>query len=130
MKKLIAGLAVTFTGLGTPAMAGDSYSAGSMWGTDGSGVAVSGAAASSAAHVQNGTVAGQVNAAEEGLLLATGSEGSITIQSIGSQTVVSSTISGNDNSIHTHADQDSTNSGDVTNDGQVNTGDNATNNNY
>jgi len=115
--------------LAGPAIAGDSYSAGSMWGTDGSGVAVSGAAASSAAHVQNGTVAGQVNAAEEGLLLSTGSGGSITIQSIGSQTVVSSNISGNNNSIDTDADQSSSNTGEVSNDGQVNTGDNATNNN-
>ena len=130
MNKLIASLAFTIAGaMSTSAMAGDSFSAGSMWGTDGSGVAVSGAAASSAAHVQNGTVAGQANAAEEGLLLSTGSEGSITIQSIGSQTVVSSTISGNDNSIDTSASQSSQNSGDVTNDGQVNTGDSATNTN-
>jgi len=129
MKSVITGFAILVAGLSSPAMAGDSYSAGSMWGTDGSGVAVSGAAASSAAHVQNGTVAGQANAAEEGLLLSTGSEGSITIQSIGSQTVVSSNISGNNNSIDTSASQSSQNSGDVTNDGQVNTGDNATNNN-
>ena len=130
MNKLMAGLAFTIAGaMSTSVMAGDSFSAGSMWGTDGSGVAVSGAAASSAAHVQNGTVAGQVNAAEEGLLLSTGSGGSITIQSIGSQTVVSSNISGNNNSIDTDADQTSSNTGEVSNDGQVNTGENATNTN-
>jgi hypothetical protein len=128
MKTLKVACAAAPLILAGPAIAGDSYSAGSMWGTDGSGVAVSGAAASSAAHVQNGTVAGQVAAAEQGLLLSTGSGGSITVQSIGSQTVISSTISGNDNDVDIDADQDSTNSGDVSNNGQVTVGDNTTNN--
>jgi len=114
--------------LAGPAFAGDNYSAGSMWGTDGSGVAVNGAFESAAGHAQNGVIAGQVAAAEQGLLLSTGSGGSITIQSIGSQTVISSTISGNDNDVDIDAEQDSTNSGDVTNDGQVTVGDNTTNN--
>jgi len=125
MTRLIAMLAVVTAGLSAPAAAQDSFSAGSMWGTDGSGVAVSGAAASTVAHVQNGTIAGQVNAAEEGLLLSTGSGGSITIQSIGSQTVVSSNISGNNNTIDTSASQSSRNSGDVENQGEVAAGENA-----
>jgi len=127
MRKLqVAAAIVTFICSG-PAIAGDNYSAGQMWGTDGSGVAVGGALESAAAHAQGGVIAGQVNAAEDGLLVSTGSAGSISIQSIGSQTVISSTISGSDNDVEIIADQDSANSGDVTNEGQVNTGKKATN---
>lgn len=129
MKRLLAGMALVSAGFATPALAGENFSASEMWGTDGSGAAVNGAYESAATHVQNGITAGQVNAAKEGLLQTTGSEGSITIQSIGSQTVISNSVSGSDNDIHVDAQQTSGNDGDVSNHGQVNTGDSATNNN-
>ena len=97
------------------------YSAGHMWGTDGSGVAVGGAVDSAEAHLANGIAAGQVNAAESGLLIDSGAAGTLTIQAIGSQTVVSTSIVGNNNISDIAADQTSTNSGDVTNDGEINT---------
>jgi len=120
MNRLIASMIAALLGVGAPAMAGENYSASSMWGTDGSGVAVNGALKSAAAHAQNGTVAAQSNAAEEGLLVATGSGGSITVQSIGSQTVVSNSITGDDNVLDVHAEQDSDNTGNVSNHGEVN----------
>ena len=97
------------------------YSAGHMWGTDGSGVAVGGAVESSEAHLANGIVAGQVNAAEDGLLYDNGTAGTFTIQAIGSQTVVSTSIIGNGNIADIMADQTSSNTGDVSNDGEINT---------
>lgn len=97
------------------------YSAGQMWGTDPSGVAVGGAVKSSSAHLANGIVAGQVNAARNGVLLESGVGSNITIQSIGSQTVVSTSIIGNDNDADITATQTSENSGDVSNQGTVNT---------
>lgn len=120
MKGLLLSMTIALAGVGSAAIAGENYSAGSMWGTDGSGVAVNGALKSAAAHVQNGTIAAQSNAAEEGMLVATGSGGSITVQSIGSQTVVSNSITGDDNYLEVHADQDSENTGSVTNNGEVN----------
>lgn len=92
-------------------------SASAMWGTNYGGVAVSGASASAQTHGQNGIIAGQVNAAERGYLVSTGSSG--TIQAIGSQTIVSSTIYGNSNSASINATQSSTNSGAVTNTGTL-----------
>lgn len=100
-------------------LAQESYSAGQMWGTQPSGVAVTGALESSATHSQNGLIAGQANAARAGLLFTTGSQGSLTIQSIGSQSIVSSTISGNNIDSDISADQDSSNSGDVRNSGTI-----------
>jgi hypothetical protein len=95
------------------------YSASQMWGTDGSGVGVAGALESSSMHTQNGIIAGQVNAAKAGLLLETG--GQLTIQAIGSQTVISSVINGNNNNVDIDADQTSTNTdSDVINDGTIN----------
>jgi hypothetical protein len=72
--------------------------------------------ASSEMHVNNGLGAGQVNAARVGILY----EGTtISILSIGSQNVVSTSIIGNDNSVNVTADQDSSNTGDVSNSGSV-----------
>ncbi|MCY6382367.1 hypothetical protein [Hoeflea prorocentri] len=96
------------------------FSAGNMWGTDGSGVAVGGAVDSAESHLANGIIAGQVNAAEMGLLIDNGTAGTLTIQAIGSQTVVTTSIVGNNNVSDIAADQTSTNSGDVTNDGEIN----------
>jgi hypothetical protein len=92
-------------------------SANTMWGTNYGGVAVSGASASAQSHGQNAIIAGQVNAAERGYLVSTGSSG--TIQAIGSQTIVSSTIYGNSNSASINATQTSTNSGAVSNTGTL-----------
>lgn len=91
-----------------------------MWGTQPAGVAVPGAVESSAAHFNNGLLAGQVNAAREGLLIGTGLGGSVSIYSIGSQSVISNTISGHDITVSVNANQDSTNSGKVSTDGTIN----------
>lgn len=89
------------------------YNASVMWGTNPGGVNVSGAALSASMHAQNGVVAGQVNAARLGQLIATGGSG--TFQAIGSQTIVSSTITGDSNNVNINATQTSSNSGTVTN---------------
>lgn len=87
-----------------------------MWGIVPGGVSVVGALDSVAAHGQNGVVAGQVNAARNGVL----SSSAITIQSIGSQSIVQTNIVGNNNSSATSANQTSSNTGAVTNTGTVN----------
>ncbi|MEM8970998.1 MAG: hypothetical protein AAGD43_02890 [Pseudomonadota bacterium] len=107
--------------LGGTASAQEEYAAGHMWGTDGSGVAVTGALSSAATHVQNGIVAGQVEAAKLGLLIANGDALSVTIQSIGSQSIIANNINGDNNTVSADNNtQTSDNSGDVTNDGEVN----------
>lgn len=113
---VIATIAAVMT-LPMPASAQE-VSASAMWGTNYGGLAVSGAAASAQMHGQNGIIAGQVNAAELGYLVSTGSSG--TIQAIGSQTIVSSTINGNSNSATINATQTSSNSGAVSNTGTLN----------
>lgn len=87
-----------------------------MWGTTPSGVSVSGALDSAIMHAQNGAIAAQVNAARNGLLI--GGTGS-SIQAIGSQSIVQTTVTGNNNSLSSTATQSSTNSGAVNNSGQV-----------
>ncbi len=93
--------------------AGEGYNASAMWGTS----PVPSGAQSSVAHVNNGIAAGQVNAASQGLLASTGAAGNI--YAIGSQTVVSNNIIGDDNTVEIIADQTSTNEGQVNNNGQV-----------
>lgn len=125
-----AGLTTVFFALflGNPASAGsDGYDASNMWGTAPAGATVEGALESSAMHLQNGIVAGQVNSAEEGLLYSNGSGENYSIYSIGSQSVISNTILGDGNDISVSAHQESSNSGDVSNNGQINTGKNANN---
>lgn len=102
-----------------PSFAQEHYAAGQLWGTDPSGVAVGGALTSAAGHLQQGTIAGQVHAAEEGFLLSTGSGGSLSIQAIGSQSIVTSTIAGNNISSTINATQSATNSGSVSNNGTI-----------
>jgi hypothetical protein len=102
---------------GTALAGSKSYDASSMWGTSPSS-AGAGALNSAAMHAQNGVVAGQVNAAEDGMLYANGTGGSYTIQSIGSQSVVNNNIIGDDNNVDIDADQNSSNSGAVTNNGK------------
>ena len=92
---------------------GNGYDASAMWGT----TAGPSGAESSVAHVNNGVAAGQVNAAEAGMLISTGSVGNI--YAIGSQTVVSNTITGNDNDVTIEAEQTSANSGNVNNEGNI-----------
>lgn len=94
----------------------DNYNASTVWGTMPGGVAVSGAFESASTHAANGSIAGQVNAAKQGLLINTGGAG--TIYAIGSQSIVSSTIYGDDNHVSQDADQDTENTGNVENDGQ------------
>ena len=91
-----------------------------MWGTAPSAGSGEGALNSAVTHVQNGIVAGQVNAAEDGLLYANGTSANYTIQSIGSQSVISNNIIGDDNDVDIDADQNSSNSGSVSNNGQFN----------
>ena len=92
-------------------------SASSMWGTVPGPVAGNSFVDSATAHAQLGTVAGEVNAAEQGILLYSGPNTSIT--AIGSQSIVSTTIIGNNNSTGVSATQSSINSGTVSNNGSI-----------
>lgn len=86
-----------------------------MWGsTSSSGSATTD---SSTIHSQDGVAAGQVNAARRGLLLDGGP--GMTITSIGSQTIVSTNIVGNNNSATVNATQTSSNAGNVSNNGTI-----------
>lgn len=100
-------------------MGGDSASASAnvMWGTTPGGSGFVSPLESAVLHETNALIAGQALAAENGTLGAVGS--SITIQSIGSQTVISNTVIGNGNEANITADQKSSNTGDVTNTGDL-----------
>lgn len=91
-----------------------------MWGTgssDGDGLGALHYERSSIMHLNYGIVAGQVNAAEDGMLY----QGtSISISSVGSQTVISNTISGHNNIIDVDANQTASNTGAVSNGGEIN----------
>ena len=65
-------------------------SASNQWGTMPGGVAVNGALDSAAQAATNAAVAGAVNGARKGVLMGS----NVTINSIGSQTIVSNTIFG------------------------------------
>lgn len=115
---LIAGLATTCIASQAAAQSSMSYSAGNQWGTTPGGVSVNGASESAIGHNQNSAVAGAVNAASVGGLV--GLQGtSLSITAIGSQTVVSSTIVGQNISSSINATQTSSNSGDVSNTGVI-----------
>ena len=89
-----------------------SVSSSRMWGSS------SGSLSDSASlHAQEGSAAGQVNAAKLGLLVGAGPNFSIT--AIGSQSIVSTTIVGNGNSTNVNASQTSSNTGDVTTNGTI-----------
>lgn len=85
-----------------------------MWGGVTGGGAGSGSPGldSSVMHFYDGQAAGYVQAARDNSLYAPGS--SITVQTIGSQSVISTSIYGNDNVVRVDARQESVNSGDVT----------------
>lgn len=91
----------------TPAYATD---ASVMWGTAPNGSTFH-SARSAATHAQDGIIAGQVNAAQAGLLYSNG--GSINVTSVGSQSIITTTIDGDNNIADIDATQTSTNSGDV-----------------
>lgn len=89
-------------------------SSGRMWGAAGVGGS---AQDSSTMHNLDGASAAQVNAAKLGLLYGNGANFSVT--AIGSQSIVSTTVVGNNNSTNVTATQTSTNSGTVTNNGTI-----------
>lgn len=90
--------------------------AGTMWGTAGGAVGKSTLQSSADMNAANGTVAGQVNAARNGYLY---SGITINVSSIGSQSVVNTTIVGSGNSANVSASQSSSNSGSVSNNGSL-----------
>jgi hypothetical protein len=89
---------------------------GGMWGVSG-GSGVGGSADSATMHQLLGQTAGQVESARKGFLYAPGS--SVTVQAIGSQSIVNNSVYGNNNSASIVADQYSTSAGQVTNSGVV-----------
>ena len=93
---------------------GSNSSSSRMWGSAGpSGTAMD----SATMHALDGNSAGQVNAAKQGLLLNGGP--GMTITAIGSQNIVSNTVIGNNNTTNINANQNSSNSGTVTNNGTI-----------
>ncbi len=87
-------------------------SSGRMWGAANGGGS---AADSSLMHTQDGNAAGQVNAAKAGFLYGA----NITITSIGSQNIVTTTVYGNNNTTNVGTTQSSSNTGNVSNNGQI-----------
>jgi hypothetical protein len=97
-----------------------------MWGGASGGMvtmsgswAVGGSLESSMMHQMNGTSAGYVESARNGLLYAHGT--SISIQSIGAQNIVSSTIFGDGNNVEIKANQSAANSGNISTTGSIST---------
>lgn len=116
MTKLFGAIAAGLLILSTAAQAQTSTggSSGRMWGAT---VSSSGSPAdSSLMHSNDGVAAGEVNAAKAGLLYG---GATITITSIGSQSIVNTSVIGNGNTTSVAATQTSTNSGTVTNNGTV-----------
>jgi hypothetical protein len=106
---------------------GGGGSATSMWGvgSGGSGASASSSLADSAnAHETLGQSAGLVNSAKRGFLYSSGT--SIILESIGSQSIVNTSIYGDNNVADITANQTSTNSGNVNAIGSITLGGNAT----
>ena len=99
------------------AQSSTTYSGSNMWGTTPGGIAVTGAYESASTHSVNGSIAGMVNAARKGYLINTG--GTTTIEAIGSETIVSSSVYGNNDTVSVTASQSSSNTGPVTNTGNL-----------
>ncbi len=89
-----------------------------MWGAAPASVGVPGAVDSSVTHAQGAALAGAVNAAEAGMLI-NGIGSSLTISSVGSQTIVQNTVIGASNSVNLNSSQKSSNTGDVSNSGTI-----------
>jgi len=100
------------------AYAQSSGDASTMWGTSASSSSYGKDrhAKSSQMHVSEGIIAGQVNAARDGILYQ-GS--SISVTAVGTQNIVSTTIIGDDNRADVSADQRADNSGSVTNNAEL-----------
>jgi hypothetical protein len=101
---------------GDPALAQSSLV---MWGTQTQSGTTGGSQSieqSSQMHAANGIVAGQVNAARDDILY---NGTSVSITSIGSQSVINTTIYGDNNVVDVDATQESSNSGDVDNNGSI-----------
>lgn len=94
---------------------GSNNTSGRMWGS--SGASGTGVGDSSTMHAQDGNSAGQVNAAKQGFLFNGGP--GMTITAIGSQSIVSTTVTGNNNTTNVTATQSSSNSGSVSNSGTI-----------
>jgi len=93
-------------------------SASNMWGTaPGSGAGGVGLE-SALMNAANSNIAAAAQSAKDGILYAPGT--SITIQSIGSQNIVSNSINGSNNSTSIDASQSSSNQANVSNQGAVN----------
>jgi hypothetical protein len=119
MNQLFGAVLVLTVGCGTAsAQSVTAYSSSSMWGTASSGNAVPGAAESAGAHFINGNIAGQVNAARRGALINSGS--TFVVTTIGSQNVITNTITGSGNIVSVEADQDSESTGDISSDAEFN----------
>lgn len=88
-----------------------------MWGLGGAMSGPSAFAESASMQTSEALVAGSAQAAANGTLGGVGA--SITIQSIGSQTIVSNTISGNGNTANLNSNQTANNSGNTSNSGSV-----------
>jgi hypothetical protein len=103
------------------AQSATTYAAGNQWGTVPSGVAVNGALESAQMHATNGALAATVNGAAQGVLIGNGGGGSVTISSVGSQTIVSSSVVATNSTVTSpiNATQTSSNSGDVSNQGTI-----------
>lgn len=122
---LLGSVALAAWVVGAPGAAAQTtnYAAGNQWGTTPSGVAVPGAVESAQAHGLNTAAAAAVNGASRGVLISNGSSGgSVTITSIGSQTIVSSSVVATGSTITSsmNATQTSSNTGTVTNQGTIN----------
>ena len=119
---MAAVVAVTLMGANCEVLAqtASTTSAGTMWGTLPSRVAVTGAADSANAHNANSALAASVTAARKaasggGALSIAGSGSSLTIEAVGSQTIVSNQVSGNGISGNVSATQSATNTAPVSN---------------
>lgn len=114
---LVAAVAAVLVTALTTRLAADEQST-PMWGAGGQDASASAEfLASNEMHVSNGRAAGQVNAALDRLLY----EGvSISVTSVGSQNVINTTVYGDRNQVEVEADQESSNSGDVSNGGTIN----------
>jgi hypothetical protein len=118
VRRCVAGLALAASASGAWAQSAGSYSSGNMWGTAPAGVAVPGAVDSSVTHAQDAASAGAVNASQAGVLV-NGIGSSLTISSVGSQTIVQNTVNGASNSVNLTSSQSSGNSGSVSNTGTI-----------
>jgi hypothetical protein len=117
----LAALALIAGSSAATAQSATTYAAGNQWGTTSSGVAVNGAVESAVGHNLNGAIAASVNGAQKGLLISNGSGGSLSISSVGSQTIVSSSVVATNSTVSSpiNATQTSSNTGDVSTTGTI-----------